>query len=134
MTTLTPDDEAAIRALVEQMREGWNAGDGAAFAAVFTTEADYVIVNGQHIRGRDGICAGHEQIFNEVYRGSRMEFTVEQVRGLSDGVALAHTQSHLTFMADGETRHRNTRFSLVLVKTEGAWQAAAFQNTAIQAE
>jgi uncharacterized protein (TIGR02246 family) len=134
MTTLSPDDDAAIRGLIERMRAGWNAGDGAAFASVFTPDADYVIVNGRHIRGRDGIRAGHEWLFSGVYRGSRVEFEVEQVRGLREGVAVAHTRSHLNYTADGETREGRTRFSLVLLKDDGAWLAAAFQNTTLQGE
>jgi len=36
-------DEDAIRAIHQRMIGAWNAGDGAAFAAPFTNEADFVV-------------------------------------------------------------------------------------------
>jgi hypothetical protein len=41
-TTPNPSDEAAIRALYEQLMGGWNSGDGNAFAAPFADDADFV--------------------------------------------------------------------------------------------
>jgi hypothetical protein len=40
-------DEDAIRQIVQQLQDGWNAYDGKAFAAPFAENADYVVVNGQ---------------------------------------------------------------------------------------
>ncbi len=131
--TLAPADDAAIRALVQRLMDGWNAGDADAFAAPFTDDADYVIFSGRHITGRNGIRAGHEWLFSGPYRGSHNDYVVEQVRLLRPGVAVAHARAHLVYTtAEGE-QVGHARFSLVLLQADdGAWQAAAFQNTPIQ--
>lgn len=48
-------DEAAIRAAVKSVEDAWNAHDGKAFAAPFAPDADYVVVNGTYIKGREVI-------------------------------------------------------------------------------
>jgi uncharacterized protein (TIGR02246 family) len=50
-TTLTADDEDAIRAIHQCMIDAWNTGDAAAFAAPFTDEADFVAFEGTHLKG-----------------------------------------------------------------------------------
>ncbi len=56
-------DEAAIRQIVQQVQDGWNAHDGKAFAAPFAPDADYVVVNGMNLKGREVIEKGHMAIF-----------------------------------------------------------------------
>lgn len=40
-------DEKTIRNLIQDVENGWNNGDGDAFAAPFAEDADYVVVNGR---------------------------------------------------------------------------------------
>lgn len=44
-------DEKAIRGIIGRCQDAWNSGDGAAFGAQFAEDADYVVVNGQSVRG-----------------------------------------------------------------------------------
>ena len=46
-----PDDEAAIRAPYREILDAWGRGDGQAYAARFTEDADYV-------SGRDTLPPG----------------------------------------------------------------------------
>jgi uncharacterized protein (TIGR02246 family) len=46
-------DDAAVRQLLTQQVAGWNSGNAAAYAAVFTPDADYVTFLGTHHRGRN---------------------------------------------------------------------------------
>ena len=64
---LAPGDRAAIERLVRALEAAWNALDGAAFAAPFAVDADFVIVRGEHFRGRPAIAAGHAGIFGSIY-------------------------------------------------------------------
>jgi hypothetical protein len=41
-------DEAAVRALYQQLMDGWNQGSGDAFATVFTEDGDLVAFDGTH--------------------------------------------------------------------------------------
>jgi uncharacterized protein (TIGR02246 family) len=45
-------DEAAVRALYQQLMEAWNEGSGDAYAAPFTEDGDLVGFDGPHIKGR----------------------------------------------------------------------------------
>jgi hypothetical protein len=45
------DDEDAIRCIYQQMIDAWNAGDGAAFAAPFTDDANFVAFEGTRLKG-----------------------------------------------------------------------------------
>lgn len=47
-------DEAAIRKVVQHVQDGWNAHDAKTHAAAFALDADYVVVNGSHDKGRGG--------------------------------------------------------------------------------
>ena len=127
-------DEAAIRQVVQQVQDGWNAHDGKAFAAPFAADADYVVVNGMSLKGREAIEQGHTAIFSSIYKESRNVGTVKGVRFLRPDVAVVHVEWNLEFRAGGETRKGHAMNTMVMTKDGGKWSIAAFQNTPIQAE
>lgn len=123
------EDEAAIRKIVKCLQEAWNAGSGKDFAAPFDEDADYVIVNGMRVRGRKEIDAGHQGIFDTIYKNSRQSPTIQGIRFLSDTIAIAHIEWHLKLADSREGKAMN---SLVLRKQNGQWSIAAFHNTRIE--
>jgi len=125
-------DEVMIRANVKQMETGWNAHDGKAFAAPFTADADYVVVNGMHGKGRDEIEKGHTGIFTTIYKDSRNAATIKSVRFIRKDVAVVHVEWNLEFTAGGETRKGRALSTMIMTKDNGKWSIAAFQNTSIQ--
>ncbi len=127
-------DEAAIRQIVQQVQDGWNALDGKAFAAPFAADADYVIVNGMSIKGREAIEKGHAEIFNTIYKESRNVATVKSVRFLRPDVAVAHIEWNLEFKVGGAVRKARAMNTMVMTKEGGSWTIAAFHNTPIQPE
>jgi len=127
-------DEAAVRQIVQQLQDGWNAHDGKAFAAPFATDADYVVVNGMFLKGRETIAGGHAAIFANIYKDSRNVATVKSVRFLRPDVAVAHVEWNLEFKVNGETRKAHAMNSMILTKESGKWSIAAFHNTPIQPE
>lgn len=126
-------DEAAIRQIVQQVQDAWNAHDGKAFAAPFATDADYVVVNGMYIKGREAIEQGHTQIFSTIYKESKNAATVKSVRFLRPDVAVAHVEWNLEFRAGGEARRAQAMNTMVLTKEGGRWGIAVFQNGPIEA-
>lgn len=56
---LAAEDEAAIRALLDRMREAWARGDGQAYASVFSEDATFDNAPVQRVVGRQGIAASH---------------------------------------------------------------------------
>ncbi|HEV7903586.1 MAG TPA: SgcJ/EcaC family oxidoreductase [Pyrinomonadaceae bacterium] len=125
-------DEAAIRQIVKQIEDGWNAHDGKAFTAPFAPDADYVVVNGMFIKGKEAIEKGHIGIFTTIYKESHNVATVKSVRFLRPDVAVAHVEWNLEFKVGGETRKGHAMNTLVLTKEGGKWSIAAFQNTPIE--
>ncbi len=128
-------DEAAIRQVVQQVQDGWNAHDGKAFAAPFALDADYVVVNGMNMKGRETIEKGHTAIFSTIYKDSRNAGTVKSIRFLRPDVAVVHTEWNLLHdLSDGETRKGHALNTIVMTKEKGKWSIAAYQNTPIRAE
>jgi uncharacterized protein (TIGR02246 family) len=105
-----------------------------------------VDILGRHHWGRVAIEAGHRQIFDTIYRGSRNLYSVEQIRFVRPDVAIAFIHARLMsrlggavddarrfLRADldqtmGEAQARPT---LLLSKDRDKWEIVAFQNTKI---
>lgn len=127
-------DETALRQVVKQVEDGWNAHDGKAFAAPFAANADYVVVNGMQLKGREAIEKAHTGIFTTIYKDSHNVGTVKSIRFLRPDVAVVHIEWNLEFRMGGETRKGHAINTMVLTKEGGKWSIAAFQNTPVQAE
>jgi uncharacterized protein (TIGR02246 family) len=125
-------DEKTIRQIVQDVQDGWNAHDGKAFAAPFAEDADYVIVNGQHIKGRKAIEEGHTGIFTTIYKDSRNAATIKNIRFLRPDVALVHVEWNLEFRMGGELQKGHAMNTMVMVRDNGKWSIAAFHNTPIR--
>jgi uncharacterized protein (TIGR02246 family) len=129
------NDEAAIDALLRQLVEAWNRSDGEAFGAGFDEDADYIVFNGVHLKGRQQIAAVHQQLFDTVLKGTRLGDgnTTRTLRFLSADVALVHTMGSLRRPGqDDLSPEQNSIQTFVLVKRGERWSIAAFQNTRIQ--
>lgn len=122
-------DDALLRENVRQLEAGWNSKSGAAFAKPFAEDADYVIINGTQIKGREAITEGHQRIFDTIYKDSTLSLSVKQVRMLRADVAVVHVSGHLK-ATQGES---DAVITLVMTKENGAWKIAAFQNTPVAA-
>ncbi len=125
-------DEAAIRQVVQQLQDGWAAKDGKAFAAPFTPDADYVVVDGARAVGREAIEKGHTGIFSTFLKDSSNVATVKSIRFLRPDVAVVHAVWDLEVRANGKTEKRRAMSTMVMTKDGGKWSIAAFQNTPIQ--
>ncbi len=128
------EDDAAIRENVRQMEAGWNAKSGEQFAKPFAEDADYVVINGRHIRGRDAIGKGHQQIFDTFMKGTTMSFSVKQTRYVRPDVAVVHVGAHLkqSPTAGGGAQEADASITLVMSKEKSGWQIVAFQNTQVE--
>ena len=125
-------DEAAIRENVKSMETGWNTKSGATFAKPFAEDADYVIINGMHIRGKTAIDKGHQQIFDTIYKNSALALTVKQVRFLRPDVALVHVAAKNKVGQGADAREWDAYISMLMLKDAGGWKIASFQNTQVQ--
>ena len=84
-------DREAIRALFARLVESWDRGDGAAYAACFTQDSEYVAFDGTRLVGREANARHHQQLFDGFLKGSRLVGqTVLGLRFLTPEVALVH--------------------------------------------
>lgn len=126
---IDPSDRAAIEAIVAKLEAAWNAGDGDAYGAPFSTDADFVTIRAEHFRGRDAIASSHANIFWTIYAGSVNRHTLESLRLLRPDVALAHVYAVLDVPSGPLAGRPMARFSAVLTREAGGWQIASFHNT-----
>jgi uncharacterized protein (TIGR02246 family) len=124
-------DEAAIRENVQQMESGWNAKSGASYAKPFAEDADFVIINGVHIRGHAAIEKNHQQIFDTIYKNTTVSLTVKQIRFLRPDVAVVHVSGHRDAPEAEHELVTDATMVMVMTKEGGQWKIASFQNTKV---
>lgn len=127
-------DVKAIAALGAVMAEGWAAGDADRFAAPFTADADYIVFNGAHLKGRQAIADGHRHLFATVLQGTRLEHADEdwpKPHFLTPDVALVLTHQGTPANEQGALHAgvQSVQTLLAVRQTDGQWQFALFQNT-----
>jgi uncharacterized protein (TIGR02246 family) len=118
--------------VLRRLEEAWNAADGAAFAAPFTEDADFVAIRGDHHRTRDAIAAGHQAIFDTIYRGSTLRYSLTHARRLTDDVILVHASQAMDAPSGPLAGAHSATATLVLVRAADGWRIAAFHNTLVQ--
>jgi uncharacterized protein (TIGR02246 family) len=114
-------------ATVAELARAWNAGDGAAWAASFAPDADFVDAVGRIQRGREVIAAEHQKLFDTIYRGSTLDYRLTGTRALPGGLLLAHTASTLRVPAGP----REGEWRAVQTKLFQDGQIIAFHNTMV---
>jgi uncharacterized protein (TIGR02246 family) len=121
----------AIVELTRRMERAWNTADGAAYAASFTEDSDYIAFDGTHLRGRDANARHHQQLFDSVLRNTRLVFEGKPtVRFVAEDVAVVHTMGSVLFpWQSGVTPTRRSNQTLLAVRRPEGWRFTAFHNT-----
>lgn len=133
LQTAKTNDEAAIRALYEQLMDGWNKGSGEAFAAPFAEQCDLVAFDGTHFTTRQEIAAFQQALFDKWLKGTRLVGEVKQVRFLSDDVAVMHAVGGTLMRNESKpSPARDSIQTLVAKRTPKGWRLEAFQNTRLR--
>jgi uncharacterized protein (TIGR02246 family) len=122
-------DRVEIDRVAEALTAAWNAADGAAFGAVFTEDADFVNIRGDHFVGRETIAAGHQGIFDSIYRDSRNVFAISKIREATGEVVVALIEAHL-YCPQGPMAGDNDAIATAVMRREpSGWRIASFHNT-----
>ncbi|SEW52138.1 YybH family protein [Chitinophaga arvensicola] len=105
-------------------------------ASVYLTEdCDYITFNGMHLKGREEYIRLHEQMMrNFMFRGARLQGEIEQVRFLSDHVALVVAKGALRFRWQKKVpdSRQSVNTTVWMKNQEGQWQMSAFHNCRIK--
>lgn len=128
----TGGDDAAVRALLQQLWDAWNARDATAYAALFDDEASVIGFDGSPMHGRAEIEATLAPIFRDhptaAYVGK-----VREARFLSADVALLRAVAGMVPPSAAAINPAvNAMQVLVAVRRTGVWRIASFQNTPAQ--
>lgn len=124
---MSDEDEQAIRELLDRQRTAWDAGDAAGYAAVFTTDADYVTFLGTRHRGRIAIAASYLPMFTGLLKGSRLVTEIIELRFLTPDVIPVITDAAV--LRRSRTRGTARINTSVAVRTDSGWLLASSQNT-----
>jgi uncharacterized protein (TIGR02246 family) len=123
--------DAELTGLIHTFVEGWNAGSGQRLASAFAADADFTNVMGLRAHGRDVIAAGHDEILATVFRGTRLEAAINEIRYLRPDVAAVDVTLTLRG-ADGRPVAMlpagQSSAGLVATRDGGTWAIAVFRN------
>jgi uncharacterized protein (TIGR02246 family) len=127
------DDEATIRTLYQQMIDGWNAGNGDAFAAPYTDDSDFIGFDGTYMKGRQEIASFHQMLFDKFLKGSRLIGKIRSVRFVTMDVAIMIAVGGTVMAGQSDIEpERNSIHTIVAVKRDSNWYFSAFQNSRVQ--
>jgi uncharacterized protein (TIGR02246 family) len=125
----TAKDEEAIRNVFSAFRHSWDQPGMPGFETLFTEDADFVVITGRWLKGRDEIVRYHRELLRSAYAGSRSLPYSVTVRFLTTEIAIAHVAAGARYMRDGQEQTRTGLSTATLVKRNGQWLVAAFHNT-----
>src|SRR5215213_922190 len=122
-------DAADIGALYQQLLDGWNQRDGAAYAALFAEDASIIGFDGSQMNGRAEIAAQIGRIFAD-HPTSRYVGKIREVRLLTPDAAVLRAVVGMVPPGQSDLKPDvNAIQSLVAARRAGKWQIALFQNT-----
>ena len=126
------EEETAVRKAMEGVIDAWADNDPNAFADRYTEDATIVTVEGLYCKGREPIRGLMTMLYAGPFKGSKVFNKPEDVRLISDNVAVAISWNAillggLTELPPEETRRATWVFS----KQNGEWLVEAFQNVFI---
>jgi uncharacterized protein (TIGR02246 family) len=123
--------EDSIKNCLDRIQSAWNAGDARAFARSFTEDATYVIYLGEVLVGRGEIESNHVQVFTKWQKGTRMAIRTLRKTPLGEDSAVVLTAGGI---GTGASIPCDKLQTFTMVRREGRWLCAAFQNTQMSAE
>ena len=130
--TPATDPTTVAATLLTHLQRTWNEADGSAFGEAFTEDCDFVDIRGVHHRGAVAVGAGHQGIFDTIYRGSTVTYTPESARQVASGVVVAVANGRLECPGGPLQGVNRSRLTVVAVEQSAGWSIAAFHNTLLR--
>ena len=129
MTNPSAADHAAVATLPNRIVKAWAEQDPGAFAEVFTDDGT-MILPGVFVRGRDDIRSFMSEAFAGPYKDTTVTGDPIGLRFLGAEVAILHTDGGFLMGAEVAVAPGNAvRAAWLVVKQDGTWRLAAYQNS-----
>jgi uncharacterized protein (TIGR02246 family) len=129
----TDNDREMVQRLYRQLLEGWNCGDGAAFAAPFAEECEFSAFDGSHFTTRQALAEFHQVLFDKWMTGTRLVGRVERVHFLGPDVAVIYAIGGTILRnKTAVSPERDSLQTLVAQRQDGVWRLVTFQNTRLR--
>jgi uncharacterized protein (TIGR02246 family) len=133
-TMLSPEDVAAIEAMVPAMEAAWRTHNAAAYVGQFVPDAEHINAYGMWWRGRDEIEQGIAFALTRIYPDNPIVASDVTVSAVAPKVAVLQYRWRLKPYSDPDgTRYADPqgRVTDILVRTDGGWRIRNFQSTFI---
>ena len=128
-TTAPEADMAAIAALTQKVIAAWAYNDADSFANLFVEEGT-MILPGMYAKGREAIHAYLAESFAGQYKGTQVTGRPLDLRLLGADSGILLTEGGV--LPAGHTEvpdEQSIRASWVVVRRDGEWRLAAYQNS-----
>ena len=126
------EDEGAIRKLAQQYETGWNKHDMNLLGRMRTDDIDFVVVTGDHEKGREASIARLAELHRTRFRDSIWTNEHVTVQFLRPDIALVHIDWTIQGDRDPDDTLRSPRrgiFTWVVIKQGEEWKLRAAHNT-----
>lgn len=122
-----------VLSVLNRLTDAWNDGDAAAYARLFTEDADYVTFFGMNMPGRVVIESAHRALFEGPLKGSKLGGggSEPKVRFVRPDVAIVVIGGGSSLTGDQPEPGRTSALTYVLVEEPDGWRIASFQNTRV---
>lgn len=119
-----------IERIIEREDVAWNDGDAVAFSEAVADDCVFTNIFGQVFEGRQAFEQQHARIFASIYKGSRLQQSIDHLRLIASDVVVADSSVTLTVEAGdfGPARTLHTKLLQVFVRAGARWQISAYHN------
>lgn len=124
-----PTDEAAVKGVFTAFRDDWNTPGLPGLETLLTPAADFVVVTGKWLKGRDAVVAYHRDLLKTFYAGGDLTVDDVTVRFSDDRHAVAHIASAVEYSDKRKPVRRPSLATATLDKVDGAWLIDTFHDT-----
>ncbi|HEX6358851.1 SgcJ/EcaC family oxidoreductase [Actinophytocola sp.] len=122
-------DQAAIAALTQRMVSGWAYGEAETIANLFVEDGTMILA-GVFCNGRDEIRDYFAKAFEGKYKGTQVTGKPIGIRVLGPDVAILLSSGGVLESGETEVSENGAiRASWLVVRRDGEWRLAAYQNS-----
>ena len=129
-------EEQAITNVLSTIQTGWNEKSGEKFATAFAEVHDYIVVNGMYLKAftREQNAKIHQQLFDGVYKNSRIELKVDKITPYSSNLVQV-TAIGANYPADqGRPKDPRAIMTMMVEKKSEGWKITSFHNHELNME